>query len=283
MSADPAGGVSPLRVLVVDDSLDLRTLLALMLRRDGRFDVVGEAGDGRQAIELAGRLQPDLVVLDRQMPGLGGIEAIPGIRAACPNAEIVLYTAESDAETEHLALHAGAIGILHKQSAALSVGETLAELLARRWEDPDAELEVKLGPLPAAAARAWVTNTQTIMAAIRRHTELVWAAIGGPVPDEVLDRFDRLLAAWAEVTETSEVFVWVGRMRPDHVQTIVSEWARLDGMDDATIEAIGVKWSNPEGRVFFEAVTAAVVGTLSRHEETRRLAEHLRSQGWPAA
>ena len=274
------GGASPLRVLIVDDSLDIRTLLGLMLRRDGRFDVVGEATDGRQAIEMAVGLAPDLVVLDRQMPVLGGIEAMPGIREACPNAEIVLYTSTADPKTEDMALHAGAIGVLQKQSIALGIGEKLAELLARRWEDPDAEIEVKIGPVPAAAARNWVENTTGIVAAVRAHSDVVWPAIGGPVPEEVLDRFVRLLAAWGEVAETAEVFVWVGRMRPDHVRTLVSEWARLDTMDDRTLDAIGVHWSGPEGRVFFEALTEAVVAVLSRHEETRRLAERLRSLGW---
>jgi len=282
MVTGPDSGDPPLRVLVVDDSLDIRTLLGLMLRRDGRFEVVGEAVDGRQAIELAGRLQPDLVVLDRQMPGLGGIEAMPGIREACPNAEIVLYTAAADPETETLALHAGAIGTIQKQAIALGVGERLAELLARRWEDPEAEIEVKIGPVPAASARAWIVNTEAIVGAVRSHPEVVWKAIGGAVSDEVLDLFDTLLAAWLTMAETSEVFVWVGRMRPEHVRTVVSEWARLDVMDSATMEAIGAAWSGPEGRVFFEALTDAVVASLSRHDETRRLAERLRGQGWSA-
>src|SRR5579884_3158841 len=103
MVAD-ARGASRLRVLIVDDSLDIRTLLGLMLRRDERFEVIGEATDGRQAIDLAAKLGPDLVILDRQMPVLGGLEAMPGIRAACPNAQIVLYTSMADPETENMAL-----------------------------------------------------------------------------------------------------------------------------------------------------------------------------------
>src|SRR5581483_10242012 len=131
--------------------------------------------------------------------------------------------------------------------------------------------------------RDWVANTKAIMTAIRDHQEVVWPAIGGPVPQEVLARFDRLLASWSEVADTSDVFFWVGRMRPDHVRTLVSEWARLDAMDDATLDAIGVQWSGPEGRVFFEALTQAVVASLSRHEETQRLAERLRGMGWSSA
>ena len=70
----------PVRTLVVDDSADVRYLLSTVLGRDRSFQIVGEAADGRAAIEEAERLHPDLVVLDRQMPVLGGLEAIPLIR-----------------------------------------------------------------------------------------------------------------------------------------------------------------------------------------------------------
>ncbi|HEV2369831.1 MAG TPA: hypothetical protein VGR90_08135, partial [Acidimicrobiales bacterium] len=123
--------------------------------------------------------------------------------------------------------------------------------------------------------------TRQIVMAVRTHPEVVGPAIGGAVPEGVLDRFDTLLATWDAVASSSDEFVWVGRMRPDNVRTLVEEWARLDAMDDATLSAIGCQWSGPDGRAFFQALTEAIVGALSRHEETRRLAERLRGQGWP--
>src|SRR5687768_4414011 len=108
---DSAG---PLRVVLVDDAADIRMLLRLQLRRDARFVVVGEGADGLEAIELAERLQPDLMVLDRQMPVLGGVEAIDRIRRVSPGTAVVLYTATSDDETQHAALAAGALTVVDK-------------------------------------------------------------------------------------------------------------------------------------------------------------------------
>ena len=81
------------RVLVVDDDADLRFLLKMALDRDGVSTVVGEAANGRDAIDAAREHQPDVVVLDQSMPVMSGTEAIPGIRAAAPSARIVMYSA----------------------------------------------------------------------------------------------------------------------------------------------------------------------------------------------
>ncbi|MGH9266760.1 MAG: EAL domain-containing protein, partial [Acidimicrobiales bacterium] len=69
------------RVLLVDDDRDLRTLFRLVLEDHGGFDVVGEATDGREAVALARHFQPDVVLLDLAMPGLGGLEALPLLQA----------------------------------------------------------------------------------------------------------------------------------------------------------------------------------------------------------
>src|SRR5438309_11325059 len=74
----------PVRVVVVDDNPDVRALLRIQFRRDPRFEVVGEAGDGSAAIDVAGGAQPDLMVLDRQLRRMKRGEAIPGIRQRAP-------------------------------------------------------------------------------------------------------------------------------------------------------------------------------------------------------
>jgi DNA-binding NarL/FixJ family response regulator len=71
------------RVLIVDDHPLTREALATLLAGND-FDVVGQASDGQEAIELAGRLRPQLVLLDLSMPGLDGLSALPGLRAAVP-------------------------------------------------------------------------------------------------------------------------------------------------------------------------------------------------------
>jgi DNA-binding NarL/FixJ family response regulator len=101
------------RVLIVDDHPLTRDALAALLVQQG-FDVVGEAEDGASAISAADRLQPDLVLLDLTMPGMGGLTALPQIRERAPSSEVVVLTA-SDAEENLLAaIRAGASGYLLK-------------------------------------------------------------------------------------------------------------------------------------------------------------------------
>ena len=79
-------------VLLVDDTVPLRLLLKITLERTDRFEVVGEAGDGRTAIALAHELDPDLIVLDLNMPVMDGFEAFPQIRAASPTSRVVIFS-----------------------------------------------------------------------------------------------------------------------------------------------------------------------------------------------
>lgn len=281
--AGEAGGSVPagvetvtVRVLVVDDSADIRLMLRLLLGRDHRFEVVGEAGDGVQAIELAGDLRPEVVLLDRQMPVLGGLEAIPEIRRVSPDSEIVLYTAAGGAGTEAAAIGAGAIGVLWKRGATLDLSQELAGMLARHWAGPDAEVEIQVGPVSSEVARLWVANTQSLLAAVETHPEV----LDREVPAAVLAVYHRLLDEWEAVAQDTDSFLWVGRTRAAELQQVVEEWARLDSMDDATLAKLGCAWSSPEARPFFDALTTGVVGALARHAETRRLAERLVDRGW---
>ncbi len=89
----------PISVVVADDHTRLRDVLTSMIDMDERFEVVGAASDGREAIECAERLQPDLILLDVSMPRLSGLEALPAIRAASPRSVVFLHTADADAET----------------------------------------------------------------------------------------------------------------------------------------------------------------------------------------
>jgi DNA-binding NarL/FixJ family response regulator len=103
----------PERILVVDDHPLTRDALGSLLAQGG-FDVVGEAGDGIEALELAAALQPDLVLLDLSMPGLDGLGALPRLRAAAPGCEVVVLTASGTEENLLAAIRGGAAGYLLK-------------------------------------------------------------------------------------------------------------------------------------------------------------------------
>ena len=119
-----------LRVLLVDDDEDLRALLEILLEEDGRFRIAGHASDGREALRLAERYHPDVVVLDLQMPGMDGLTALPGLRARLPNAQIVVLSAFPDPITLADTVELGVDGYLDKGRSWCELIPTLAGLCA---------------------------------------------------------------------------------------------------------------------------------------------------------
>ena len=101
------------RVLIVDDHPLTREALATLLSGSD-FAVVGQASDGEEAIGLASKLQPELVLLDLSMPGLDGLAALPRLRMAAPDCEVVVLTASGTEENLLAAIRAGAAGYLLK-------------------------------------------------------------------------------------------------------------------------------------------------------------------------
>lgn len=260
------------RVVIVDDDQDVRLLLRVMLQRDSRFEIVAEAADGVEAIERAGETQPDLIVLDRQMPRMGGIEALPHIRECAPHAAVVLYTARPDAGTHHAALAAGAVDVVEKTVVGAPFIDQLATALLGHWAGTEAQLEVRVGPVDSSAALIWIENTKRILHAVRRHPEV----LEEPVSDDVFDAFGRFLDTWQEVAATNATFSWIARAEPAEVNRLVESWAVIDRLTDAGLHTLGCDWSPPEGVPFFEALSAGVLTALDSHAETRRLADVLR-------
>jgi CheY-like chemotaxis protein len=104
------------RVLVVEDEDGVRALLTELLDGEPGFAVVGAARDGREAIALARHHQPDIVLLDLAMPGIGGLEALPLLRAVSPGAKVVVLSGLDPADVEQRTRAEGAAGYLVKGS-----------------------------------------------------------------------------------------------------------------------------------------------------------------------
>ncbi|MDQ1516151.1 MAG: two-component system, NarL family, response regulator DegU [Actinomycetota bacterium] len=117
------------RLLLVDDHKLLRQGLRRAVEEAG-FDVVGEAGDGEEAVRLAIELQPDLVLMDVTMPVLDGIEATRRMRHSVPEARVVILTMHGEEETIARALRAGALAYLLKDCSSDQVAETLHAVAA---------------------------------------------------------------------------------------------------------------------------------------------------------
>jgi two-component system invasion response regulator UvrY len=119
------------RVVIADDHEAVRDAVRDLLTCSG-VAVVGVAADGGEAVELAEEFSPDVVVLDLQMPGLGGIEAMTRIRDRDPDVQMVVFSAEDDPATTRLAVNAGASELLVKGSATGALCEAVARAVAAR-------------------------------------------------------------------------------------------------------------------------------------------------------
>ncbi|PVG84418.1 DNA-binding response regulator [Nocardioides gansuensis] len=104
------------RVLVADDHPVFRAGMLTVLEDLPGIEVVGQAADGREAIELAGTRQPDVVLMDLRMPDVGGLEATARIRVEHPSVAVVVLTMDSDDDSIFAALRAGARGYLLKEA-----------------------------------------------------------------------------------------------------------------------------------------------------------------------
>jgi PAS domain S-box-containing protein len=123
-TAEPQG-----RVLIADDSDDVRALLRAQLEMDGRFAVVGEADDGAVAIEVAREQQPDLVVLDLAMPRMDGLTALPLLREAAPDARVIVLSGFDAQAVAPKVLAAGASRCIEK-GFRMKLADVLAEVAA---------------------------------------------------------------------------------------------------------------------------------------------------------
>lgn len=105
-----------LRVVIVDDHHVVREGLALLLSAVEGVDVIGQAASGEQAVTVATTLHPDVLVLDLDMPGAGGLAAIAQIRLSCPETRILILTMHGDDTHLFRALRAGALAYLVKDA-----------------------------------------------------------------------------------------------------------------------------------------------------------------------
>lgn len=105
-----------IRIVIADDHSIIRSGLKMLFRGEPRFAVVGEAGNGREALDLIGRLRPDVAILDISMPVLGGIEATRLIREEYPQTKVLILTIYENEEYVHQMVRAGASGYVLKDA-----------------------------------------------------------------------------------------------------------------------------------------------------------------------
>lgn len=124
------------RVLIVDDTPDMRLLLRVILSRYQGFSVVGEAGDGLAAIDEARAQQPDLVLLDLAMPRMDGLEALPLIKEAAPACDVIVLSGFEAERLAASALTAGASAYVQKGAAPEELMGALTAAIGRSMPEP---------------------------------------------------------------------------------------------------------------------------------------------------
>jgi DNA-binding NarL/FixJ family response regulator len=121
--------MGPLRVILADDHTLVRAGLRKLLESVPQVDVVGEAQDGLELLELAAKLKPDLVVLDIAMPGLNGLEAAARLQRSAPATRVLVLSMHQSEEYVRQALRSGASGYLLKDAAPLELEMALAAVM----------------------------------------------------------------------------------------------------------------------------------------------------------
>lgn len=125
---------APIRILLADDHIMLRQGTVALLRRERDFQVVAEAGNGQEAVELAAKLKPDIVVMDVRMPVLSGVEATRRIRELLPKVQVLVLTAHDDDQYVFSLLEAGASGYLLKTAPVSQLVKAIRQV--REGESP---------------------------------------------------------------------------------------------------------------------------------------------------
>jgi DNA-binding NarL/FixJ family response regulator len=116
-------------VLIVDDNALIRQALCELFKREADFEVCGEAEDGREAIEKAQQLYPDLIVMDLSMPVMNGIEAAGVLKGLMPTVPLIIFSEYSDVFSENEARSAGVSALVSKsEHVSVLVGKARALL-----------------------------------------------------------------------------------------------------------------------------------------------------------
>ncbi len=204
-------GADPVSVLIVDDHLMFAESLARLLQDEGDIAVVGLAPSGADAIEMSGRLSPDVVLIDYQMPDRDGVEISAEIKERNPQIMVVMLTGTSDDRVLLASIEAGCSGFLTKDRAASEVaiavrsaaaGEALitpallARLLpklSRRQAGVGTELTAREREVMACMARGWsnkTTATELYLSVntVRNYTQSILTKLGAHSKLEAVSR-----------------------------------------------------------------------------------------------
>jgi PAS domain S-box-containing protein len=229
---EPWGHDHPrMRILIADDHEIIRRGVRSLLEARPNYDICGEAVDGKDAVEKASKLKPDLVIMDVSMPGLNGLEATRSIRKQVPKTEVIILTQHESEEMMRQAAHAGAHGYVVKSAIARDLVLALESI-----RDGEFFIHRKL---PAAAKSAPHIEPQEILrrgAALEqqlrdseeRYRALVMASARSVWRCDSEGKHIERSEKWTSIDE-SDIEVgegedWLQRIHPDDRERVLQAW-----------------------------------------------------------
>lgn len=169
----------PIRILIADDHLIIREGLRLILETSPEFELVGEAADGAEALQLCTGLRPDVVLMDLRMPVMDGLAAIEALQRAQPEIAVVILTTFNEDDLMRRGLRAGARGYLLKDTDRATLFNTIRA--AARGETllkPDVLARLLAAPAPEKSSRGGIELTD-------REREVLQRAANGARSKEI--------------------------------------------------------------------------------------------------
>lgn len=171
-------------ILLADDHQIVRTGIRQMLESEANFSVVGEAASGEEALELAASLQPDIVLMDMRMPGIGGLEATSRMERRSPNSRVIALTACADDPYPNLMLKAGARAFVTKDSGMDELVQAVREVRAgRHYICRSIAQELALKPLRKQADSPFCSLSE-------REMQVALMIVGGTCAQEIADKLN---------------------------------------------------------------------------------------------
>jgi len=184
-----SASASATTILIVDDHAMFREALRTLLETDPSLRVVGEAGDGREAIRLAGELRPDLILLDLRMPGTSGLQALREIACITPSIRTLLLTAELGESDAVEALRLGAKGVVMKESLPEVLFESIRAVMAGQyWVGRDCVADL-IRTVRERRAQSELETRDPSLGLTARERQVVAAIVVGCTNADIAEKF----------------------------------------------------------------------------------------------
>lgn len=257
LAAVPGVAARPIRVLLVDDTKDIRELLRLTLELQGEFDVVGEAEDGLQAIAEVARLRPDLVLLDLAMPVMDGLEALPEIRVQAPEARVLVLSGFNARQMGAEAVRLGASGYMEKGGIVDKLAPRIRELFPERLSVAStsrAPIVAVVPPIATVASEAEETSPEALISLLAHELMNPITVLQGfamtlqrpALPPEVIERSaEAITRAAKHLGSLVQAFADLRKIDEDGLELLLEQADLSDLVEDCVSDAVELTQGHP--------------------------------------